>query len=149
MSTGYSYRVNAVWTSGRRGTVQADSGVKALDFSAPPEFQGEPGLWTPEHLFVAAVASCFITTFRAIADLSKFKPASLEISVQGTIDKSDGGYGFTYVVLKPHLTVERDADRERGVRLLEKTERACLVSRSLKSEIGMEPIVEVASVHAD
>lgn len=144
MSSRYSYRAKAHWTSARRGVVQADSEMKSIIFSAPPEFQGESAFWSPENFLVAATASCFVTTFRAIAELSKFEAAALEISVEGVVEKGDGGYQFTELILKPKLTIRQEGDRERAARLLEKTEHSCLISRSLKSKITMEPKIQVA-----
>jgi len=42
------------------------------------------------------------------------------------------------------LTIAAESERERAVRLLEKAERSCLISRSLRSEVRMEPVIEVA-----
>lgn len=148
MAIGYSYTVNAHWQTRRQGTVKVDSEIPAVGFSAPVEFQGETGFWTPEHFFLAAIASCFITTFRAIADLSKFEHLGLKVSVEGTVGKGEGGFSFTQITIKPSLDVASDADVQRGERLLEKTEKACLVSRSLKSEIRMEAEVGVAAIHS-
>lgn len=93
---------------------------------------------------LAAVASCFVTTFKAIAELSKFQAVSLAVAVEGTVEKGEGGYAFHHVLIIPELAVDRESDRERGIRLLEKTERSCLISRSLKAAVSMDARVEVA-----
>ena len=71
METTFLYRTHATWTMRRRGIVAAGDVPRTINFSSPPEFQGEPGLWTPEHLLVASVATCFLATFRAIAENSR------------------------------------------------------------------------------
>jgi peroxiredoxin-like protein len=143
MNTSYRFAANAAWTEGRHGVVSGDPRTVKLEFSAPPEFQGHAGFWTPEHFFLAAVATCFITTFRAIAEFSKFDVEALEVGVEGTVERGEGGFHFTRVVVRPLLTLHLEADRERALRLLEKAERSCLVSRSLRSEIVLEPTVVV------
>jgi peroxiredoxin-like protein len=145
MPTSYSFRLDAQWTGGRRGVVENELQVPAIRFSAPPEFQGEAGFWTPEHFLLAAVASCFVTTFHAIAEISRFDPAELKLTAEGTIEKAESGLQFTQITLKPLLTVARASDQERGARLLEKTEHSCLVSRSLKARVLMQPQIEVAA----
>lgn len=125
MAAGYSYRVEARWSGGWRGFVEPEAQAPTIEFSAPPQFQGQADFWTPEHFLVAAVATCFVTTFRAITELSKFELVGLELSVEGVIEKAEGGFQFTRITLKPVLTVKREADQERGVRLLEKAERSC------------------------
>lgn len=145
MTPSYSFKVDAQWSGGRRGFVESETQIPKIHFAAPLQFQGESGLWTPEHFLVAAAASCFITTFRAVTEISKFEPLGLEVSAEGTIEKGEGGFQFTRITLRPVLTVARETDQERGVRLLEKEEHSCLVSRSLKGQIVMEPQVQVAA----
>jgi len=144
MEHNYRYETTANWIGARKGIVHDRSTFPPLAFSAPPEFQGEAGKWTPEHMLTAAVASCFVTTFRAIAEISKFEAPGLEVTAEGIIEKGEHGYSFTRVIVRPRLTVAKEADRERGLRLLEKTERSCLVSRSLRSEMVLEPAIVVS-----
>ena len=139
----FQYTSTAQWTKGRSGIADAETAREPIAFSAPVEFRGEPGMWTPEHLLIAAVAGCFVTTFIAIAELSKFEVASLEVSARGTLEKMERGFQFTRVVLHPVLTIGRESDRERALRLVEKTERSCLVARSLRSEVIIEPEILV------
>jgi peroxiredoxin-like protein len=139
------YKSTARWTKGRSGIVDAESVEQPIAFSAPIEFQGQSGMWTPEHFLVAAVAGCFVTTFIAIAELSKVEVVSLEASAAGVLEKVERGFQFTRVVIRPVLVIARDSDRERALRVLEKAERACLVARSLHSEVSVEPTVLVQS----
>ena len=139
------FKAKARWKTGIRGVVESDPAAKAIEFSAPPEFRGESGVWSPEHFLLAAVGACFVTTFKAIAESSKFEPVSLVVDVEGTVEKGEGGYNFTQVVLNPKLIIDRESDRARSLRLLEKTERSCLISRSLKAVVSMRTRVEVAA----
>jgi len=131
MLASYSYRTTAHWTEHTRGIVEAEGIPRTINFAAPPEFGGEPGLWTPEHLLLAAVSTCYVATLRAVAEASKLPLHSLELTVDGTIEKQEGGFRFTRVLLRPAVTIAKEEDRERMGRLLEKAERACLITRSL------------------
>jgi len=148
MENSLNFVSSARWTNSRNGIATGHEVQPSINFSAPPEFQGEAGVWTPEHFFTAAVAACFVNTFQAIATFSKFSAVGLDVSVEGTVEKGEGGYRFTRVTVRPELTVQNEADRERGMRLLEKAEKACLVSRSLNSEIILAPTILVASAVA-
>ncbi len=139
----YRYYSTAVWTQDRKGSVSAEGIASPILFGAPPEFQGEAGLWTPEHFFAAALGSCFVTTFKAISDYSKFEYQALEVEVEAILEKEQGGYSFTKVIIQPILTIAAETDRERALRLLEKAERACLISRSVKSQIELQPEITV------
>jgi peroxiredoxin-like protein len=142
MEPKYTYHASAQWHQLDRGFVELEHGAPRLvNFSAPPEFGGEPGFWTPEHFLLAAVSSCFVATFRAVATASKLDFQGIEVAVDGVIEKESGGFRFTKVSLKPVVIVYAEAERERAQRLLEKTEKLCLVTRSLSSTVEVEPKV--------
>jgi peroxiredoxin-like protein len=140
-----SYRVKCDWKGGRNGFVSAEAGVApTIAFSAPVEFKGERDRWTPEHLFIAAVASCFVVTFFAMAEASKLNFLSLEVPVDGKLGKVDGWLRFAEVVIRPTLTIVANEDHERANRLLEKAERGCLIAHSLACPMKMEALVRSA-----
>jgi len=144
METSYQYRAQAHWTLHKRGILEAENIPRTVNFAAPPEFGGEPGLWTPEHLLLGSVATCYVATFRAIAERSKLAVSGLEVFVEGVLTKDQGGFRFTDIVLRPAITVERQEDCDRAQRLAEKAEHACLISRSLSAKITAKYKVEVA-----
>jgi len=149
MTSSYVFQTSAEWTSGRKGVVRTEPDAISLAFSAPPEFQGEAGYWSPEHLLLAAGASAFVTTFRAIAEMSHFEFASLAVPATGVLEKGDGRFEFTQIFLKPELGILRDSDHDRALRLLQKAEKACLISRSLRSKITVEPAIATQAYHAE
>ncbi len=143
----YKYEAHARWTGARRGVAAGTGAGAEIEFASPPEFQGEGDKWTPEHFFMASIAGCFVTTFRAIAEFSKFDFVALEVAAQGVLEKAEGGFRFTRVVVKPKLTIMREDDRERALRLLNKAEHGCLISRSINAQVSLEPtIVTTAAV---
>lgn len=142
MEDRHEYRVKAVSTIARSGVVMADGIHPVLAFSAPPEFHGQPGHWTPEHFFVSAAASCYLSTFSGGAEVSGLKFVSLELEAEGFLGKDEGGWRFTEVVLRPHLTIASEDDRERADRLLQKAGKSCLVARSLNCRVTLEPEVK-------
>jgi len=112
--------------------------LDTIPFAPPEEFGGPANRWCPETLLVAAVASCFILSFRAVARASKFPWASLECEVDGTLDRVEGAMKFTRFVVHATLGVPPDADEKRARLLLEKAEKTCLVTNSLSSETQLE-----------
>jgi organic hydroperoxide reductase OsmC/OhrA len=138
------YPVNVSWTSGRAGYAESVDGLPGLPLAAPPEFGGEEGLWTPEHLLVASVASCLMTTFLAIAELSKLEVESLEVGASGHLVRGeDRRYRFDRITVRPVVGVVGESAREKALRLLAKAEELCLITRSLSAEVQMEPRIEV------
>jgi len=143
MNNSHEYRVTAIWEGGRRGKVSSE-GIGPIEFSTPPEFKGEPGYWTPEHFLVAAVASCYVATFYALAELSRMKFLGLELVVEGRLGKPEGKLRFTEILLKPTLTIAQSQDHEQADRLLVKAEQGCLIARSLVCPMHLEPLVRYA-----
>ena len=137
------YRIKAWWSSGRTGIARTDSAPSAIHFTAPPQFGGLEGRWTPEDLLLTAVASCYTTTFRALAEYSKFEYADLEVEVHATARKADSGYRFSEIVSRPSLTLTAEAARDRANRLLQKTQELCLVARALSVAHRFEPSIQI------
>jgi peroxiredoxin-like protein len=143
MESIHEYRVEAIGAGGRNGVVHAEGILPAISFSPPPEFQGEVGRWTPEHFLVAAVASCFISTFEGMAQTSHLEFNSLRLAAEGVLTKQDSGWRFSEIRLRPTVTLRKEEDRDRAVRLLEKAEKSCLVARSLQCKVALFPAVKI------
>lgn len=149
MEDAHRYRVVAWWSSERNGIAKSDSAPNAIHFAAPPQFGGLEGRWTPEDLLLCAVASCYTTTLRALADYSKLQYSDLGVEVEGTVEKADSGYAFTEIMLRPTLTVLEEQDQARALRLLQKAKSACLVSRTLSVKQRFEPRVQTGESHVE
>ena len=143
MSEFYTYQTEARWTGGRSGKIRAEGVEPELSFSAPPEFQGEAGKWSPETFLAAAANSCFLTTFVSIADFSKLELEQVTVSAEAHLEKVPGeGLLFTEVVLRTVVTLVREEDRAKAQKILDKVEKSCLVARALRSEVRVESTIE-------
>lgn len=141
----HQYPVHLTWQTGRLGEMTSPTADGSLPVATPPQFPGGvENVWSPEHYFTAAVVSCFMTTFLAVAELSKFPIVDFSCDSSGTLDKVDGKFLMSRVVLRPQLVIDNEADTEKALRLLEKAERACLITNSIKSEVMLEAHVMVA-----
>jgi len=128
----YPHVYRAATSGGPTALVTVSSpGLADLPSAPPPEFDGPGGFWSPETMLCAAVADCFVLTFRAIARASKFEWLSLDCSVEGTLERIDGVPQFTRYVTTATLNVAPGADASNARILLNKAEHVCLVSNSL------------------
>ena len=144
MNEDHAYRVAAWWTSGKTGLAKSDSAPNAIHFTAPTEFGGLEGRWTPEELLLAAVAGCYTTTLRAIAGTAQFDFTDLQVEASGTIRKAEsGGYSFTEIVIRPSLKISSGEERDRALDLLKRAEKLCLVSRAIGTTLKFEPQLEI------
>lgn len=148
MEESYEHQVVAWWSAGRTGLAKSASAPNSIHFAAPPQFGGLEGRWTPEDLLLGAIASCFTTTFRVLAEHSKWNYLDLQVEVQGIVNKGDSGYKFTGIALRPILKIQAEAERQRALQLLQKAHGLCLISRALAVDQRFEPSVEFESATA-
>lgn len=128
----YPHRYDVQATADVEGSVLVRSERLPTLTTAPPSQYGGPGdQWSPETLFVAAAADCFVLTFRAIATASKLPWRRLGCDAEGVLDRRDGVVRFTELHLRTRLVLPPGVDAGRAKRLLEKAEAACLVTNSL------------------
>lgn len=74
-----------------------------------------------------------------MAKASQLPFVSLIVDTTGTVDKQDGVTRFTEIMLRPRLTLPPGTNLERAQRILERSEKTCLVSASLSTQVRMEP----------
>jgi len=132
-------------TTSSEGNVDLTSpGLTRIDSAPPAEFGGPGDRWSPETLLVAAVADCFILTFKAIARASKLDWESLSCDVDGVLDRVDNVTQFTEFRLRVVLDAPQGTNEQKAMRLLEKSESACLITNSLNSESHLDAEVRIA-----
>jgi organic hydroperoxide reductase OsmC/OhrA len=117
-----------------------------IETAPPPEFDGPGGVWSPESLLCAAVADCFILTFRSVSRAAKFEWLTLECRVQGTLERVEGQSRFTRFATSAVLTVAAGSDIVKGRALLDRAEHGCLIANSLLGERTLEAeVIEAVS----
>ena len=138
----HQYYVSAEGTSAGDILIDAPR-VPSLRSASPAEFGGPGDRWSPEALMVGAVADCFVLTFRAVARASRLPWSLLRCEAIGTLDRVDGTMQFTRLDLRASLSVPAGVDPLQARRALDKAERNCLTSNSLKAAIHLEAEVTV------
>jgi peroxiredoxin-like protein len=139
------YEVNLQWNELRKGTLSSPVLHQSITVVTPPEFKGGiEGEWSPEHLFTASVSSCLMTTFLAIAENSKLDFTSFDCHATAKLETVDGVLMVSEILLVPTISLFREEDREKAKRVIEKSEKACLISNSMKSKIILEAKIELA-----
>ena len=138
------YKINVKWDKERIGTLSSES-LPQIRVATPPEFaKGVPGIWSPEHLLVSSVTVCLMTTFLAIAENSSLSFKSFDCEADGKVEKVDGKWMMSEIELKPRVEITDEKYREKTLRIIEKSEKACLISNSVKSKILLNPTLSVS-----
>ncbi len=145
MSETHTYTTSVTYSEMRKGLLSSE-GLSSFDVATPPQFPGgHEGIWSPEHLFVASAEICLMTTFLSIAEKSRLEFVAYSSEAVGTLEKTDEGMVMTKIVIKPKVVIQDETKSERTLLLLEKAEKYCLISNSMKTEVTIEPMVVVGS----
>jgi peroxiredoxin-like protein len=144
MSESHTYKTQVQWSINRKGKL-GSKGMPSIEVATPPEFPGgHPDIWSPEHLFVASAEICLMTTFLSLAEKSKLVFRNYKSEAEGLMEKTDSGFQITKIIIYPTVVVLHESDVEKTLKLLEKAERFCLISNSMKTEVSIDPVVDVS-----
>jgi len=147
MSRTATYHTIVTWKGEHWGHIVMGNGPE-MDFSAPPDAQGHPGVFTPEDAFVAAANTCVMMMFIWATERFKLKLLSYDCRAEGTkLIELDRTETFTHLRLWPKIRIslngeERQAVESRARRALQSAQKYSLVANSVKSEVIVEPQLE-------
>jgi organic hydroperoxide reductase OsmC/OhrA len=148
MSRTATYHTSVAWKGEHRGHLVMGNGPE-MDFSAPPDAQGHPGVLTPEDAFVAAANTCIMMMFIWATERFKLNLVSYECRAEGTkLIELDRTEFFTHLRFYPVIRVACGEESPKTVegrvrRALQSAQKYSLVANSVKSEIIIEPKIEI------
>jgi organic hydroperoxide reductase OsmC/OhrA len=134
----FLYGVSVRREAARHALAEADGRV-AIEIGPPGDFPGgDEGRWSPEHLFLASLASCMMLSFLAHAHHADVAVEEYTSAIEGTIRRraDDGRYAFTSIEVRPRVIVGR-TQRETALGILAKAERDCFISASTMAEVSV------------
>ena len=134
----FRYRNDLMWKSARRG-VMSSLGKPELDVGSPPEFRGEPGVWTPEDMYVGALNACLMLTFLSFADRKDLGLVAYETTAEGLLEHVEGRYRITEVTVQSSVVVKSEVDLEAAREIMSKLEENCFISNSITARVKIEP----------
>jgi organic hydroperoxide reductase OsmC/OhrA len=147
MTEEHIYPVTLESTGLKTGEMTSSTdGLPTLEVASPPQFGGPENTWSPEHLYVAALASCLMTTFRSIAAASDVEIVTYRDHADGHLVRDENRlYRVDEVTLRPEIVIRDASKLEKAHRILDKAEKACLVSRSVNTVVKLEGSIEAAA----
>ena len=148
MSQTATYYTTVSWKGKHWGHIVLGNGPE-MDFSAPPDAQGHAGVLTPEDAFVAAANSCIMMMFIWAAERFKLRLLSYDCRAEGTkLIELDRTEIFTHLRFWPVIRIAAGSEKTavvaaRAHRALQSAQKYSLVANSVKSEIVIEPQIEI------
>ena len=127
-----SYNRKHSWTFNSGVTIQA---------SAAPAFLGDPNFVNPEEAFVAALASCHMLTFLAVAAKKRFIVDRYSDTAVGVLEKNaEDRMALTHVTLKP-VIIFGGMQKPSNVELQnmhDVAHRQCFIANSVITKVTIE-----------
>ncbi|HEV2423514.1 MAG TPA: OsmC family protein [Terriglobia bacterium] len=140
----FRYSAGLVWTGGRNGRA-TDAGKADIVVGSPPDFRGEEGVWSPEHLFISSLNTCLMLTFLAIAERRSVEVAAYSSGAEALLESVEGRYQVTTVTVRPKITLKSAGSMEAAREIVGRMEANCFISNSVKSRIDLQAELLVAA----
>ncbi len=126
-------------TSYDRNHVVRAEGKPELPLSADSTFRGNPALYNPEELLVAALSSCHMLWYLALCAKAHIIVKAYEDRPSGRlVEGKPGGGHFESVLLRPVVTIEA-GDIEVARHLHDEAHRECFISNSVNFPVSCDP----------
>jgi organic hydroperoxide reductase OsmC/OhrA len=111
---------------------------ETVTFSAAAAFKGDATRGDPEDMLVAALSSCHMLSFLAIAAKKKFTVTSYVDEAVGHLEMNGGKLWMTRVILHPRLEFENAPDRATLEQMHHLAHEQCFIANSVKSDVKVE-----------
>jgi organic hydroperoxide reductase OsmC/OhrA len=115
-------------------------GGSEVHASAAPQYLGNESLVDPEQAFVAALSSCHMLTFLALAARDGFVVEDYRDEAVGMMERNEQKrIAITRVVLRPAITWGGEApDQQKLDKLHENAHKHCFIANSVTTKIDVE-----------
>ena len=137
----FIYKNVVEWQEQKKGQMKAED-RESFMVATPAEFQGHPGIWTPEDLFVAAVNSCIMTTFLYLAEKEAIELVSYQSEAEGVLEIVDKWLLFSGIKVQPKIVTKTEAQAAQAKEIVHQAEKKCLISKSIKSKVIVIPDIK-------
>ena len=137
----YRFETNTKWVRERRGILSSNHKGK-IEIACPPEFGGQGGYWTAEHLFVASIEICIMTTFKWLMEKNNAKIIAYESESIGTAQMVNSNFRFNRVEIRPVIIVPDKESLLKAKDAIENAHKHCLISKALNFEVNVNPVIK-------
>ena len=131
----FLFDIKLNWLERKRGILSETDVKDTIRVALPQQFGGSGDEWSPEHLFLGSISSCFMTTLFVFADKMQLEISHYECQTVGQIEVVNGKYEFTTINIYPKISIPDETFREKATQALEKAEKYCLISNSIKAKV--------------
>ena len=144
----HHFHLQANWPGGRNDVGEIKAGNLITRVSIPPEMDG-PGIGTnPDEMLLGAAATCYIITLAAMLERNGIKKQELTLESDAIVDVTNGIFTYKKIIHRPQITLKSgstEQERKLALKLAEKAERSCMISRAIQGNVAIELDVSIKS----
>ena len=98
-------------------------------------------------MLVAALSACHLLSYLHLCATAGIVVVGYEDEATGTmVETENGGGHFTEVILRPRVSISREADREKALELHHKAHELCFIASSVNFPVRAEPEIIAAEI---
>ena len=136
-----NYQASFKWDHEINAGISFSDNKSPILFSPPVEYGGNDSTWSPEHLLLASVGGCYMTTFMHFSKLLKVTILAFHLSGKISFEKKDNGLEVSKIILNPKISLKNHPGQHVLDNLFEKAKKYCVISNSLKATLVVEPFI--------
>lgn len=136
MELPFHFKTIATASAGISSPWKLMSDQRATDVAVPPEFKGPGGALSPEDLYLQALVSCFVGTFKVYAENSRLQFESLNVVASLIVDKDDGGRQIVMKAVDMKIGFTNCEQPEKAQLLVAKVFKSGFILNSVKTQVS-------------
>lgn len=131
------------WLGSKKGSLNAEDVKNSIYVATPKNFGGEGHDWSPEHLFLGAVSSCFMTTFLFFAKKAGLSFFNFTCDARGAINIVNGRYRFIQIELFSKVYIIESLLKDDAMLVLQSAQERCMIGAAISCPIEYHNEVQV------
>ncbi|VVB53624.1 OsmC-like protein [uncultured archaeon] len=136
------YHNTLKWKGEKKADLRFIESKQEIEVATPPEFGGHENIISPEDLFVSSANVCYMTTLLGTLKNMGVELISYESQAEGILETVDKIKIFTKIIIRPKIKAKETEEKIRVI--LNHAEKRCLVANSMKTQVIIEPEIEIA-----
>lgn len=136
------YHNKLKWKGEKKADLKFVESKQEIEVATPPEFGGHENIISPEDLFVSSANVCYMTTLLGTIKNMGVELVSYESEAEGILETAGKMKIFTKIIIRPRIKAKETEEKIRLI--LDHAEKRCLVANSMKSQVIIEPVIEIA-----
>ncbi len=136
------FPVKLVWTGGKSGNLTVDGKV-AIKTGVPSGGPEEARFHSPEDLFVASAAMCYMNGFVEFTRKMRIEFKSFECDAIGTLEEVGRSLEVTKIEMTAKVGIGSEDNRRKIERALELAAKYCFIGNSMKCPVSHETNIVV------